>query len=700
MATTSSVPGSTSYTTYNLSTVSSSALGTTHMNGLVDGLDIDALVNAQIQADSIPITQLQNQNAVLQAKMNDYASIKASLFSLNSAISDLTFSSTYNRRVATSTDASVATATAQNGSAVGSFVINVASLATTTHTTSAALPFSSGTAATMTGSADLSSDNPNLAFNDPSSPFFGTIHSGSFTINNQVINVTDADTLNTVLNKISASGAGVTATLSNGKVVLTQNAVGAAPTITLGTDSSGFLAATGLAGAALAPGTDPDETRPLSSTLPGVTAGYFSINGTYFSVDPATDTLDSIINKINSSATAGVVAFYDPTAKTVSLTSKTAGAIALNLGTTDTDSSNFLAQVGLSSANTVMGANASVTVNGVAVTPVNNAVTLNGVTFNLAGVGVATVTVQNDIDSVVTKVKNFIELYNTTIDQINNKMNQKPDSTSTDPSVGDLFSDSILENISQSLRSFSYAIVSSQPSSLQQLSQVGITTGPVGQDISASLTGKLSLDEDQLRAALQSNPQLVASLFGNSIVAVSNEAVGAGDGTTTVFNLQHGSISNPVVQVTSGTTTTTYTQVSTFSTDPAVRATQYIVDYSSGTITFGAAPAAGTTISASYDYDVNSGNQAGIFVQMGTLLNSYTRVGGIFDAVIGSDGSITNQISDNKDRISEMQQRLSDEQASLYTLYQNMQAQLLSLQNQGNFLTAQLAALTSTANSK
>jgi flagellar hook-associated protein 2 len=667
----------------------------------VGGLDVDALVSAQIQADTIPITQIQNRNTILQAKLNDYSSIKSNLFILNSAISDLTLSSTFTGRIATSTDDKIVTATAQNGSASGSFIIDVGGLATTTHTTSTALSFSDGVAATLTGTTDLSTAQLNLAFNDAASPYKSSIQAGSFTINNQVINVASTDTINTVLNKISASGAGVTATLKDGKILLTQNTVGATPTITLGSsDSSNFLQQMGLTPGGLVAGTDSDETRPLSATMPGIQGGYFSINGTYFSVDPNTDTLNSIINKINSSTTAGVLAFYDSTTKTISLTNQTAGDKTMTLGSygAGTDSSDFLAKAGLASATIVPGENAKVTVNGVSVTPVGNKVTLNGNVFTLANTGKATVTVQNDVDSVVTKVQNFIQLYNTVIDLVNNKMNEKPDSSSTDPSVGDLYCDSTLESISQSLRAFSYAVVNTQPSSMQQLSQIGITTGAIGQDVSASVSGHLSLDTDKLRAALQSNPQQVASLFGNSMVSVSNEAVGTGDGNATAFTLQHGSLSgDPTVQVTYGSTTTSYTQVSTFSTDAATRATQYMLDRSTGKITFGKAPDPGATIKASYQYDVSSGSQAGIFVQMGTLLNSYSQTGGTFDAIIGSNGSITRQMGDNNDRIKEMQDRLSNEQAALYTLYQNMATQLLNLQSQGSFLTAQLASLSSSS---
>lgn len=700
----------------NLSYVTSSALGTTHMNGLVSGLDIDGLVSATIQADSLPMQLLQNKNSLLQAQMNDYNSIKTSLFSLQSAVTNLTFSSTFSTMKTSSSDDSIVTAVAQNGSNSNSYTVNVSQMATSSNIIGARLAMATGTYAQMQTTVDISGNDRNTAINSASPTVLGgAVHAGTFTVNSQVITVTATDTINTILNKISASSAGVTATMSSdGKnIVLTQKTAGAKPTITLGTDSSGFLAATGLNTANLTAGTDADDAVNFSSlaganALSGVTKGYFSINGTFISVDPATDSVDSIINKINSSG-AGVTAFYDSTNNKISLVSNKVGSSNdITLGTynpsdpTATDTSNFLSLANLTAAagaTHTTGNDAQVTINGVTAIPTNNSVTWNGVTFTLNGTGTATVTVNNDIDSTVKTVQDFITQYNSTIDLINGKLSEQPDSSSTDPSVGDLFGDSTLRNISMQLRAFSYAVVPSAASSLQQLSQVGITTGPIGQAVSNSESGHLSLDENALRSALQANPNAVKALFGNTIASVSNEnPTGAIDGSNTVFQLANGSVSSPTVVVNG----VTYTQVNTtpqaynpYGTPPQTQH-QYSIDYTSGKITFGDPPPSGANIEVSYNYQLSQGS-SGIFVQMSNLLDSYTQVGGTFDAITGSNGSITNQMSYNKDRIDEMNQRLQDEQSSLYTQFQAMEAMLEDLKSQSNFLTAQLSSLSSSS---
>ncbi|EIW20915.1 MULTISPECIES: flagellar filament capping protein FliD [Pelosinus] len=796
---------STSSTTLSLSTTTSSSLGSTHLNSTVGGLDIDALISATIAAKSLPITLLQNKNAVLQAKVNDYTAIKTALKTLQYAAKDLTYASTFTGRKAVSSDEDVVTASATNGGTNGSYTIKVSSLATITSNTSSAL--TTGTKASVTGSAAYDSaaitdgtfsingetitvnsvdtaqdvidkinassagvtaslkDNKititqntagaasTITLADDTSGFFnaasitegvvsgtdddardgtkasltgtgtlsnlnnviaGTtvngvaITTGSFYINNKSIAVTSTDTINTIANKITASGAGVKATVTDGKIVLTQKAVGENPTITLGSDATGFFNAAGITQEALKSGEDAAQTRPLEDVagLESITAGYFSINGTFFAVDPTKDTIESVIKKINASTTAGVSAFYDTTTHKISLTSNLAGDEEITLGTTGstgTDSSNFLSQIGLVQSNQKLGADAVVTVNDISVTATNNKITYQGNTFTLVGAGTSTVTVSDDIDSMVTKIKNFITAYNAAMDGIVTKITEKGDSESTDASVGDLFGDSTLRSIEQSLRGYSSIVLSSQSSTMQQLSQVGITTGVAGvYDLAQIQSGHLELDETKLRAALVSDPDAVKALFGNTTVNVDAEAVATGNGSTKTYTLKYGAdiIGDPTIQVDG----VTYTLVDAADLKPynpspsdgstPVTTHQYSFDSKTGTITFADAPANNAKITANYDYDVSSGSNAGLFVQMNSLLNSYTQYGGILDSQMGSNGYLSKNMEYNNDRIADLKYRLSQEQATLYTKYQNMQTTLQGLQSQGSYITALLASLT------
>lgn len=82
--------------------------------------------------------------------------------------------------------------------------------------------------------------------------------------------------------------------------------------------------------------------KNLKSILSTTTTGNFTINGKQISVDPATDTLQNVIDRINNTVGIGVTASYDATNDVLVLTSPN----PIALGATG-DTSNFLQVAGL-----------------------------------------------------------------------------------------------------------------------------------------------------------------------------------------------------------------------------------------------------------------------------------------------------------------------------------------------------------------
>ncbi|HMM19543.1 MAG TPA: flagellar filament capping protein FliD [Selenomonadales bacterium] len=682
-------------TTTGLSFLTSPSLGTAHMNGLASGLDIDGLVSATMQMESLPMQLLQNKNTLLQSRLNSYNNIKTSLWTLKSAATDLTYSSAFKARTATTSNDKVVTATAKNGTSSGSYTIEVTEVATAAKITGSAITgMSTGQYASVTGGVLALPRDTDLN------------RSCTLTVNGKAISVVDGDTINDIINKINNSSAGVTAKVSSdGKqIILAQKTIGEKP-ITISSSDSELLTELGLDSGSIVAQSDgqaADRTVAFSkldgaNALSEVTSGYFSINGTFIKVDKDNDTLDSIVKKINSS-NAGVSAIYDSTNNQLILTSKKLGDDPIEL---KSDGSNFLDKVGLGAGATVeSGKPAQVKVNGVAVTPVGNTVEMDDITFNLTGTGTATVTVQQDADAIVEKVKNFISQYNAVLDLVNGKLTEKPDSASDDPALGNLFGDSILRSINQGLRSFTYTRLSSVDYPYSDLSQIGITTGKVGQTIAETLTGHLSLDENALRDALKADPDAVAKLFGNSLASDTMTFTGAGQ---TEIQLDHPSSVSSVTVTVDGVT---YKQVASPpkpynpSGTPAVTEHQFSVDLKTGKIVFADPLPAGKDVKIQYNYELPDASK-GVIAQMANMLDGYTQVGGTFDSVTGSNGSITKQIDYNKKRIDEMTSRLQMRQDSLYRIYQAMESQLQTLKSQSSFLTSQLASLPSwNSNSK
>ena len=156
--------------------------------------------------------------------------------------------------------------------------------------------------------------NPNFQFGSPA------IVDGSFDINGQNISVSTSDTLNNIVDRINQSGAGVTATFSGitEQIELLQDTLGATPTIDLQNDTSNFLQASKLDNVNLIAGIDPETIQAFDdvAAFSGVTSGDIVINGRQIAVDTATDTLTTMIGKINASP-AGVVASFDPDSQQV-----------------------------------------------------------------------------------------------------------------------------------------------------------------------------------------------------------------------------------------------------------------------------------------------------------------------------------------------------------------------------------------------
>lgn len=248
----------------------------------------------------------------------------------------------------------------------------------------------------------------------------------------------------------------------------------------------------------------------------------------------ATDTLDSIIKKINSES--GVTAFYDKNTG-ISFTAKNTGDIdgdaeiilsgsffkdALKL---DTDNSTAF-----SNQRGTQGLNASLTYNGMDIIRSTNTFTINGaeLTLKQGNTGPITFSSTPDVDAILDTVTQFVNKYNEIIANIKTKTEeakyrayqplttaQRKDMTEdeiklweTKAKSGTLKSDSVLKGLLTKMRSSLYTSVGKDSASAKSLNQMGITT------TSNYLEGgKLTINEEKLRAAISEDPNQVYNLF-------------------------------------------------------------------------------------------------------------------------------------------------------------------------------------------
>jgi flagellar hook-associated protein 2 len=124
-----------------------------------------------------------------------------------------------------------------------------------------------------------------------------------------------------------------------------------------------------------------------------------------------------------------------------------------------------------------------------------------------------------DTSAVKSKVKAFVDQYNSTIDLIRTKLTEqkvKDPQNDTDRIKGNLYNDSMLNGLLQRLRTSVASSFDTGNANLDQLAEIGISTGAAtgGAASADSLAGKLVIDDAKLSAALASSPQTVRKLLG------------------------------------------------------------------------------------------------------------------------------------------------------------------------------------------
>jgi flagellar hook-associated protein 2 len=197
-----------------------------------------------------------------------------------------------------------------------------------------------------------------------------------------------------------------------------------------------------------------------------------------------------------------------------------------NPGTSPTDTvSDSTTGATTLSGGTLTIAGASLTMPGVTLT-------LNGAT----GSEPVTVAVQQPTANTATieaAVNQFVTDYNTAINLINTTVSTQPAATSTgayNPNSGSLFGDSDLEDIVDNMRTSIDAPGAKLPTGLAALSDLGISTGvSTGSATQSSTAGDLTVNQSQLTAAIQSNPngvEQVMEQFSSSFFDLADAAAG------------------------------------------------------------------------------------------------------------------------------------------------------------------------------
>jgi flagellar hook-associated protein 2 len=485
------------------------------VSGLASGFNWQAVVTQLANAERSAETPWQTQQSTLNAQHASYSTLNDALTTLQADVKVLQDPSFYQSALAQTSDATFATASADPGATLGSFIFNISQMATAARINGAA---NAGKVLAPTGAANAVIGTAGFAT---------PVTAGTFTINGAQVTIATTDTLQDVFDHIaSATGNAVTASYDSGTDTISLTSPGE---IVLGsaTDTSNFLQAAQLFNnnqtgttthtitSSLALGHIQVNVGMANANLQtaiqddGAGQGAFTVNGVTIDYNASTDSIQNVLDRISNS-TAGVNATYDSLNNRFLLTDKNTGDVGISIQDV-AGKGNFAAATGLASGTLQRGQNLLYTVNdGPQLVSQSN--TIGPVSSGITGLSVAalqkgtvTVTVASDTTTISTAIQKFVTDYNAVQTSISA---QQIVTTGSDgkTSAGTLTGDLTANNIASQLRSSVFSAVSGLSGALTMLSDLGIQTN--GQDNTLKVT-----DSTALSNALANNLSGVKSFF-------------------------------------------------------------------------------------------------------------------------------------------------------------------------------------------
>lgn len=263
-------------------------------------------------------------------------------------------------------------------------------------------------------------------------------------------------------------------------------------------------------------------------------------------------TMDDVVKAINSAkktvdgkeVSLGVSAFYDKANGRLFMQTAETGKnaeIKLTAISGNAASESFINAVKdetqqIVNGETIVGAiyhegqDAKITFNGVELTYSSNNVNLNGLNIELKAQGTTTIKVDTNVDGIMEKIEKFINDYNELVDKASKSLNEKryssyhPLSQEEKKAMheddvklweekarsGMLNSDATIQRALQSIRTDLYRTVENVTGSFNHITQIGITTEKYSRGTAG---GKLQIDEEKLRAAIEKDPEGVMELL-------------------------------------------------------------------------------------------------------------------------------------------------------------------------------------------
>ncbi len=472
-------------------------------------------------AEHIPADKLATEKTTNTSKATAYTNLQTRLTALNASATALGAENLFStRKAASTTTNSTWTPAAAAGTAIGSYQIAVSQLATASRRT--------GTSDIGNALNPVSDDVSGLTLaNLPTST---AVSAGAFTVNGQKVTIALTDSLDQVFSAISTATSGVvTASYDHLTDKITLSGGG---TLVLGAanDTSNFLSAMKLSNnnspsveSASKLGSVNKSAMLASARLTaGITAvdgsgnGSFSLNGVSISYNVNTDSLTSVMQRINQS-TAGVTAAYDGSNDRVVLSNSVTGDVGIGVSEA---TGGLMEALGLSSSMTLTrGNNAQFTINGGAVlTSTSNTLSstahgIEGLNITVDSAATQTISVSGDTAGMRSSIENFITKYN----EVQSFIDEQTKITTLNGKVKTslLSSDREIQSWASNLRSRVFATIPGLSGTIARLEHLGI-------DFTSGTSSLVIKNGAKLDTALREKPSDVAAFFQTATTGLSD----------------------------------------------------------------------------------------------------------------------------------------------------------------------------------
>ncbi|WDH75183.1 flagellar filament capping protein FliD [Exiguobacterium marinum] len=455
--------------------------------GLASGIDTDTIIKQLMQAERAPVDKLEQKKQTTEWKRDAYREINRSLMTLRNSAVDLMFSRNFYAKTSSSSDESRVSVVASPSSGnAGLEVQSVENLATS-----------------ASHIVELRDKHNALVTRDTA------VKDLNFDMSMKTQTITGTPTEVTLSSKLN----------DGGKIFI--NNVEVAPANYTYDSATGKVTFS-------TPLVDGDELKFES----GYKIEYINKDGgTPAEVSVSADAKFSDVLTQLGSKNTNFSTFFDDASGKLALTQRNTGSDSM-IAFTGAAATFFNASV----ADEIKGEDAVFNVNGIELTRSTNTVTIDNMTITLKSEFKAadnpapvTLSAATDTQKIFDNIKGFVDKYNETIDLMNKKTREERfrsfapltqaqrDELSEDEikkweekaMSGMLRGDTILRGTMDTLRSkWSGATSSTNDLDMSRLFQIGLSTGS---DFTNG--GKIELNEEKLKAAIEKDPEQVYKLF-------------------------------------------------------------------------------------------------------------------------------------------------------------------------------------------